>query len=219
MGKDLFGKALLNYSKGINEPIFFIINYKRKVRPVIRYFRSLYDLTDLEKNLIRRSYGEILDIGCSTGYYIPALEERGNIIGIDKSRHAIQVAINNGLTNCIVGDIFKYKFKAKFDTITLIENNLGLGGSIIKTKELLHILFNLLKADGQILMIQRNIDEDYLVSTIKLEYLSQFEEFKWVHFSRTYLKKLVKEAGFDFSLIKEDLSNSLYLARLTKEKT
>ena len=61
--------------------------------------------------------------------------KRGKVIGIDISPTVIRVAKARGLKNCKVANIFTWKPRQKFDTIALIENNLGIAETPEKTKE------------------------------------------------------------------------------------
>lgn len=147
---DLFGRALLEYSKGYKDKFFFEDSKGNKYKhPLRKYFRDFKKFTKLEKKIISKSKGDILDLGCGTGNYIPYLNKKGNVLGIDISRSAVEVAKKKyGLNNVKVADIFKFKTQKKFDTIVLLENNLGMSGTLIKTKKLLKILSSLLKKDG-----------------------------------------------------------------------
>ncbi|KKN04980.1 hypothetical protein LCGC14_1091880 [marine sediment metagenome] len=46
------------------------------------YFRTWDNLWPLERKLINLSYGNILDIGSCTGYYIPYFMEKGTAMGM-----------------------------------------------------------------------------------------------------------------------------------------
>lgn len=153
---DLFGQSLYDYFRGgRNTPMYFIYQGERKERSV-SYFRSPSRCLTIEKHLFELSYGNILDIGCATGNYLPNLIKRRAVDAIDISEYAIKVAKGKGLKCCEVADIFNLKTSKKYDTITLLENNLGMGGSLEKVAELLKILKTLLKESGQTLIIQEN---------------------------------------------------------------
>ena len=135
---DFFGNALYAYWKGDRSPFYIILRTGEKdYGDMSRYFRTYVHLSRLEKKLISLSKGEILDVGCATGYYIPALNRNGTVRGIDISRQAIKVAKENGLTNCKTADIFNFRTNKKFDTITLLENNLGMAETPKGAKKLL----------------------------------------------------------------------------------
>lgn len=217
MANDLFGKALLDYSMGKKYPIYFVSKDIRKERSVSRYFRKPEELSKIEKALIDLAFGSILDIGCATGYYIPALMEKGDVTGIDKSASCIKVANNSGLSNCFCKDIFEFTAEEQYDTITLLENNLGLGGSIEKTQILLTLLHKLISNKGQILMIQREIKNDFIVSELNIEYRKENEKFYWLHISSNHLKAMSDEVGFECQILQRDNDENLYLAKLTKK--
>ncbi len=63
--------------------------------------------------MIGLTHGDILDIGCNTGYYMRPLMEQGDAMGVDVSQEIIRIARENGFSNCYKGDIFKYKFSKK----------------------------------------------------------------------------------------------------------
>lgn len=160
---DVFGEALKGYYLGdkskfyLKEPSGKLSEHNLK-----RYFRKTNQFSKLERKLISLSYGDILDVGCGTGNYISLLAKRGKVLGFDISKNVIDVAKMSGCKNCIVADIFTFSEKKKFDTITFLENNLGIGGTINNTKKLLKKLSVLLKDNGQILAISRNLcNKDY----------------------------------------------------------
>ncbi|KKK46500.1 hypothetical protein LCGC14_0801940 [marine sediment metagenome] len=132
-------------------------NCKEWVFNLESYFRPLNKLTKLEKKLIDLSYGNILDIGSNTGYYIPYLMDKGTTTGIEISSKINNIARKKGIYNCITGDIFTYKFNNKFDTITLIGNDITLSGTLHRLKKLLKKFSALLNKNGQVLLIIRNI--------------------------------------------------------------
>ncbi|HEC37363.1 hypothetical protein LCGC14_1927330 [marine sediment metagenome] len=141
---NFIASAIKDYSNDVKSKVIFHRNsYHKKYNNyewdfyVGIYFRDESELTPLEKMLIDLAYGEILDVGCSTGYYIPYLMEKGSTTGIDISEVVAKIAHEKGYSNCVVGDIFKYKSNHKFDTITLIGNDIALSGSLHNLKKML----------------------------------------------------------------------------------
>lgn len=201
---DLFGEALKAYSQGDRAKFYFKDNSEELFEHGLsRYFRKINHLSKSERKLISLSYGDILDIGCGTGNYIPLLAKRGKVIGIDISPNIIEVAKKNGCKNCKVADIFTFPTSKKYDTITFLENNLGIGGTIDKTKKLLKILSMILKNDGQILAITRRVPEKKYVA-VELKPVWKQEvgpKFGWIHFNINFLSDLCEQAGLHLKVL------------------
>ncbi len=202
---DVFGEALKAYYLGdrskfyLKEPSGKLSEHSLK-----RYFRKTSQLSKSERKLISLSQGDILDVGCGTGNYIPLLAKHGKVLGFDISQNVIDVAKMNGCKNCIVADIFTFPEKKKFDTITFLENNLGIGGSIDKTKELLKKLSNLLKNDGQILAISRNLrNKDYFSIELHPVWKQKIgPKFGWIHFNINFLSDLCEKEGLRLKILR-----------------
>lgn len=217
---DLFGEALLSYSKGDKSKFYFEDDSgKLFEHPIKRYFRKENEFSVSEKKIISLASGEILDVGCGTGLFIPALMKKGNVLGIDISSKVIQVAKNKGLNNCEVNDIFKFKTNQKFDTIVLIENNLGMGETVEKTKKLLKILSSLLKKDGIILTNAREVpNKDYYIWECYPVYKNKKgKKFAWVNFNSKYLKNMCKGLGLNLEVVKR--GKYFYVAKISKIKS
>jgi len=215
---DLFGQALDDRFNGKSYPFFIAICGEKEEHNLDRYFRSIDKLSKVEKALISMCFGEILDIGCGTGNYIPALEKKGEVVGIDISPKVIDVAKKMGINNCFVADIFSYNESQKYDTITMFENNLGMGGTINKTRKLLRKMANLLKENGQILIILsgRSKEKDYLETELTPIYRGvKGERFQWINFNIKYLRKLCTEIKLNLKVIS---ANRYYsFIKITKE--
>ena len=217
---DLFGTALWDYYSNNLRSKFNFHQYciQKKYNgysyevDLGRYFRTLHDLNPMERTLIDLSYGDILDM--------PFLMDKGTTIGIEISLKINSIAKKNGINNCITGDIFKYKFDKKFDTITLMENDIVLSGTLHRLKKLLKKFRNLLNMNGQVLLRMRN------VRTLKywrVVYTPQYNDcfgipFKLLYLNIYFFKKLAEKYNFQFFLIdKEDPPEPrFYLIRLVK---
>lgn len=207
--RDLFGRVLYDYwVKGDKSSTLYFIENKKKKFPIeiSRYFRSYEGLSNIEKKAINLSSGRILDVGCATGYHVPALMEQGEVDAIDISDHAIKVAKENGIENCYVCDIFKYKPYKKYDTITLFENNIGLAGTVSKTKKLIKALGRLLKEDGQILceIVRTRTVDTWTVLLTPLWNGIVGKSFKWLHFSVNFLSRMVGKYGLEVEILEEN---------------
>lgn len=214
---DLFGDALQAYEKGDRTPFYFLNGKLREQHDLSRYFRTSRQLSKLENKMVSLCKGNILDVGCATANYFPKLLKQGKVTGIDISPTIIAIAKKNGF-DCVAGDIFTFKPKMKYDTITLFENNLGMAGTVSKTKPLLKKLFSLLDADGQILIMLRNATGKKYVQ-VNLQPIWNGitgEKFTWVIYNKNYLKKLCLEIGLRLEALQSEDNN--YIIRITRKK-
>jgi SAM-dependent methyltransferase len=218
---NIIGDAILEYSKDKSSELELIKKDKTKFSIDLGYyFRELKDLSILEKRAISLARGEILDVGCATGYYIPALKRNGNVDAIDISEKAIRIAKAKGIEECHVADIFKYHPAKKYDTITLFENNIGLAGNYFKTKKFFKILTKFLKDDGQIICIIRHTDYKKRFYSSKYTPVwkgETFSKFRWFYFNINYLSKFCHKFNLYLRIIDEDYDKrrKLYLIRLS----
>ncbi len=219
---EVFGQALLDFSRGDNEKFYLQDSRgKRSEQRLSKYFRNYKEFTKLEREIISLSRGEILDVGCGTGQYVSYLMKKGNVLGIDISSKAIQVAKEKyKLRNVKVADIFNFKSTKKFDTIVLLENNLGMAQTIPRTKKLLKILLNHLKTNGKILTDAHEVDgknhDTVFNGELRPVWKNKIgDKFIWINFNSGYLKKLCEEMGLNLKVIGRN--NTSYLAKITKK--
>lgn len=215
---DLFGQALYDHYKGEKKPFYLKVRGEKREHNIDRYFRPIKKLFGAEKRLISMCYGNILDVGCATGNYIPAMNKMGKVIGIDVSPSVIKIAKENGIKNCSVANIFSFKSARKFDCITLLENNIGMGGDVDGTKKLLRKLSSLLKDDGQILIImsKRSGEKDFLINEVTPVYKGvKGKSFKWINFNPKFLNKLCNELSLNLKVL--NTSPHYSFAKITKK--
>jgi len=216
----IFGEAMYEYLKDKTSKLYLIKKDKSKFPIDLDYYlREYEDLSSLEKNAISIAHDEILDVGCATGYYIPALKRNGNVDAIDISEHAIKIAKAKGIEECHVGDIFNYNPVKLYDTITLLENNIGLAGTLSKTKKLFKILTKLLKKNGQIIAIMRHTDYRKKYYSSKYTPLwkgKTFKKFRWFYFNINYLPRFCHKYNLKLDILDEDNDEGrkMYLIRL-----
>ncbi|MDD5769741.1 MAG: methyltransferase domain-containing protein [Candidatus Gracilibacteria bacterium] len=206
---ELFGEAMYDYHKGnlIGEMEIVMEDGTRYIDGVKWYFRDYKDFDSIEKTLFNNISGKsLLDIGCATGYYFPEIEKRvENFEGIDISKKAILVAQERGYKNVKVADIMNYKTNKKYDILTLVGNNLSIGGTIEGTHKLIEILKGLLNNNGKMLCIFRKIEEEYFISKIRLEYKSIISEpFYWIRIRIDLLENILNEHGLKLKILDEN---------------
>ncbi|MEK6926903.1 MAG: class I SAM-dependent methyltransferase [Nanoarchaeota archaeon] len=217
---DLFGMALLAYSRGDKNKFYFEdVEGNKFEHPLNKYFRKYKQLTKIERKIISLSKGRILDVGCGTGMYIPYLMNQGDVLGMDISNNALVVAKEKfKLTNVVLKDIFKFKPKNKFNTIVLLENNLGMGETLSGTKKLLKKLVSILEPNGVILTNGRQAyNGKYFVARMSPIWKgNNGKMFNWISFDSEFLKNICAEEGLDLKVLFKDKQN--YLAEITRGK-
>ena len=185
------------------------------------YFRTFDNFYPLEKKLIDLSYGNILDIGSCTGYFVPYLMKKGTVTGIEISPKLNNFARKRGIYNCITGDFLTHNFKKKFDTITLIGNDLALSGTLKRLKRTLKRFKKLLNENGQILIIVSHIQTfKYWHAVYTPQYNGQIGiPFKILFLNAYYLSRMVSKYGFRATILDKDISTGIrfYLIKLVKD--
>lgn len=225
---DLLGKALEDYySNEMKSKFIYYRNCLQKKYNGLKlefdlgiYFRNKEELFPLEKKLLDLSYGNILDIGSSTGYYIQHLMKKGNTTGIEVSSVVNNLARRNGFFNCITGDFFKVKFDKKFDTITLIGNDIAITGTLYRLKRIFKKFKKLLNENGQVLVIINHIRTlKYWHVVFTPHYNGKFGiPAKYLFVNTVFFKKIALKYGFSAEVIGNDESTGIlyYLVRLVK---
>ncbi len=203
---DLFGDALVSYINGNRNKFYFEDKKGKKYEQSISsYIDKKRSFTKLERKIIFLSHGKILDIGCGTGSFISALMKRGKVLGIDISSNMIKICKSRGINNVKIKDIFGFKSKNKFDTIVLLDENIGLAGTVKNTKKLLKKLSSLLSSKGQILANVEEVAGNYYIWEARALWNGKYGPwFKWIKFNSSFLIKLCQKQGLKAEVVSKD---------------
>ena len=106
-----------------------------------------------QRRAMRLVRGRVLDVGCGAGRVGLHLQSRGHeVVGIDVSPLAVQVARQRGLDDARVGTLDSaVGLDERFDTILLLGNNLGLLAGERQGRRLLRRLVRVAVDKGRIL--------------------------------------------------------------------
>ena len=231
---DIFGKALLDYQKGIytEDIITYSSLDEEDTIPLPYLFRKFKEMPKLEQKALRLCKGHILDIGSGAGSHSLYLQENGfQVTALDSSKGAIETCKLRGVKATVNSSILEFK-NQKFDTLLLLMNGIGIVGKLSLLKAFLTHLKMLLNPNGQIILDSSNIvymydkDEDggfWIPDTNKyygeVEFSMQYNGEKSVPFFWLYLDfKTLQNAAIDSKLKCELVSEGEhydYLARLT----
>jgi len=229
---DPFGAAIYDYFyKGKADDIQVNTNYTEdECIPVSWFFREEKNMPEIERAALERCRGRILDIGAAAGCHSLVLQKRGlDVTALERSTLAVNVMRKRGLKQIIHSDIFLHSNK-KYDTLLLLMNGTGIGGTLEGLKKLLQHLISLLNIKGQILIDSSDIsylfEEDdgsvwidlnstkyYGEMQYEMRYKDHNSTFDWLFIDFNRLKQVAREAGFSCRLLKQG-PHFDYLAKL-----
>jgi SAM-dependent methyltransferase len=230
--KDPFGEAFIDYLENGKAPDILVnTNYTENEHiPVSYFFRKMDKMPVLEKEALRLCRGKILDVGAGAGCHSLLLQKKGSdVTSLEVSELAVRALQKRGLENVIQHDIFSFK-ERKFDTLLLLMNGTGIGGTLVGLKRLLLHLKTLLNTNGQILIDSSDIkylfEEDdgsmwvdisnpsyYGEMKYEVTYKKSKLNFDWLFVDFQTLKKIALETGFSCRLVHEG-DHYDYLAQL-----
>lgn len=233
---DPIGQAIQDfYKKGKNNDLIINSNYTEDERiPSSYFFRTEKEMPLTERTALKNCKGKILDIGAAAGCHSMLLQKKGyNVTALEISELAAEVLKSRGIQKVICNNIFSYE-EDKFDTLLLLMNGTGIGGTLAGLKTLLEHLKNLLNEKGQILIDSSDIrylfeeeDGSVWVDVANDKYVGEMEyevtykklktNFKWLFIDFDTLNTIAEEIGFQCSLVEKG-EHYDFLARLTTLK-
>ena len=228
---DLFGEALLNYyhKPGKQRLITWTSLTEEDPVSLSYFFRPYNSMPKIEQKALELTRGTVLDVGCGSGSHSLYLQntKQLEVLGVDISRGATQVAALRGVKKVVHRSIFDYNEK-RFDTILLLMNGLGIAQTFSGVMPLLFHLKSLLQPKGQILVDSSDLiylfpeeeQLDWRMADLyygELDYGIRFdgkeEEFPWLYLDFDHLTTAALQAGLACEKVL-DGPNHDYLARL-----
>jgi SAM-dependent methyltransferase len=194
------------------------------------FFRNEKELPKIEKVALKNCKGRILDIGAAAGCHSLILQKKGySVTALEKSEVSVEVMRKQGIVKVVHADIFDYN-EEQFNTILLLMNGTGIGGTIEGLKKLLAHLKSLLLEGGQILIDSSDIkylfeEEDgsqwvdiannnyYGEMQYKVSFRKDEAEFNWLFIDFNTLQLIASELGFNCTLLEKGAHHE-YLAQL-----
>ena len=224
---DILGQALYDfYLKKSPSKLWIHNKYGSKEEmPVKIYFRDVKEMPDLELVALENCSGKILDIGAGAGSHALVLQAKGfDVIALEVSPKAAEVMALRGVRSVIERDIFEFE-EAKFDTLLLLMNGIGLTGTLTRLKLFLRHVKKLLNEGGQLIFDSSDVaylydgnlpkGENYYGEILyQYEYKKQKTGwFTWLYVDREQLIQIAKEEGWKTEILYEDEYDQ-YLAKL-----
>jgi len=229
---DPFGLAISDYyNTGISSNLKVNSNYtENEIIPSRYFFRGESEMPAIERAALNLCKGTVLDVGAAAGCHSLVLQQKGySITALEKSVRAVEVLKKRGIKEVVHANIFDYSEK-KFDTILLLMNGAGFGGTLEGFRQLLIHLQTLLNSNGQILIDSSDIkylfeedDGTFWVDIAKTNYYGEMEYevsyknetavFNWLFIDFEKLKEISELVHLNCELIKKGAHYN-YLAKL-----
>lgn len=230
---DPIGRAIADYFEHGEAPDIKIqTNYTEgELLSPAYFFRTEDQMPEIEKTALKLCRGKVLDVGAAAGCHAFILQKSGfDVTALEKSAQAADVMNKRGIKKVVCCDVLQFNEKG-FDTILLLMNGTGIGGTLHGLELLLDHLKNMLNPSGQILIDSSDIsylfdEEDgsvwidlannnyYGEMEYELTYKNEKENFKWLFTDFETLSEKAAKAGMQCNqMLKGKHFN--YLAQIT----
>lgn len=231
---DPIGQAISNYFYNKdNTPINVASTVvEDEELPPDYFFRSHNDMPMLERLALKNCTGKILDVGAGAGCHSLYLQQQNKqVTALEISELCCKILKEQGLTRVVNSDILSYN-QAKYDTILLLMNGIGIAKNISGLEELLIHLKKLLNPGGKILLDSSDLmylyqeEDGSLLFDInannyygEIEYLLTYKNivgqpFSWLFVDHVILSETAANIGLKSRVI-EYGPHYDYLAELT----
>lgn len=214
---DTIGEAILHHYRE-KLPVFIAlrIDGEEEEEPMSAayFFRQESEVNDAERKALELCKGRVLDVGAGAGCHSLILQQRGfNVVSIERSAAACSVLNARGLKEVVQSDVMEFT-KGPFDTVLLLMNGFGIGGTEEGVLSLLTHLKTLLAPGGKI--IGDSTDIRYFkqetasldlsgghFSEVQFEvsWNGRTESFPWIYPDEILLETLAEEAGLQYRTI------------------
>lgn len=182
--------------------------------PVETLFRTVPDMSGLEREALRLCRGRVLDVGAGAGCHSLALQSAGQTVtAVDISPHSVETMRRRGVRDVRLADFFADEVGGPYDTLLFLMNGLGLAGTLAALPRLLERCAVLLAPGGQILADSSDLcylfeDEDGSLDDLpdsryygEVDYVMRYgsvagRPFGWLYVDAGTLCRVARSAGF-----------------------
>jgi hypothetical protein len=149
---------------------------------------------DVDRQLLARATGTVLDVGCGPGRLVAELARQGRpALGLDISPVALRLARQAGAAVIRRSVFSPVHGEGLWGTVLLADGNIGIGGSPVA---LLRRCRELISASGQVLVEIERDGIGYRTTRIRLERGAEASEwFPWAHIGADAVAAAAGRAG------------------------
>lgn len=227
---DPLGQAIADYHYHRRPGKLWILNRygPKEEMPVQAYFRNENEMPALEHAALQLCKGKILDIGAGAGSHALLLQQQGhNVTALELSLLSCNVMKERGVQHIIQQNIFEYT-NARYDTLLLLMNGIGLAGTLNGLRKFLKHAATLLHKGGQLIFDSSdvayvyenhlpNLDNYYGEIAYRYQYKGEKTDwFNWLYVDRYTLLSIADNEGWQSSIITED-ENGQYLVKMERK--
>jgi SAM-dependent methyltransferase len=201
---DLFGEALLDLYHGEAKESFYIVS-EGVEEPLDLAFYLSDRVRSVEAKALSHAVGRILDIGCGAGRVMAYLQALGHdVVGIDIDAKLVELCRKRGLTRVSVSSYEQLTDVGTFETLLLMDRNIGMGGNTEGLLKLFELCHDLCCPQGLLIFDSVEVPPEYAnptpgVSEKRLRYkygASEGPEFGWIHINDMNAKRILADAGW-----------------------
>lgn len=230
MKPDLPGEAIADFHFGNSPGKLWVYDDvgPRVEMDIAVYFRDRDAMPELERLALNACRGTVLDIGAGAGSHALALQQAGiDVTALEISPASVRVMKDRGIRNALQEDIFTYG-GARYDTLLLLMNGIGLAGDLDGLRALLRKLQTLLNPGGQLLFDSSDVaylfedgllPDDRYYGEIHCQYgykRQQTSVFSWLYIDFDTLNRIATAEGWRCEKLFDD-GNDQFLVRLDRE--
>lgn len=214
--KDIFGTAIRAYYKEKDTTPITVHSpdFDDDETPVPYLFRTFEEMPNLEQQALDLCKGKVLDVGCGAGSHTLYLQKKKgvDVIAIDTSEGAIEIAKDRGVINIVQKDFYEIR-NQKYDTLLLLMNGSGIIGKLDNLDAFFGHCKTLLKENGSVILDSSDLIflfEDEFIDTEgyygELKYTLSYknevsEEFDWLYIDEETLKIFAEKNNFTCEIV------------------
>jgi SAM-dependent methyltransferase len=223
-----FVKAVLAYDAGDLEARVVVYDDlgDRDEWDLAHFFRDKTDMPNVERRALELCRGDVLDIGAGAGCHSLELQARGfRVTAMEPDPVMTELLSRRGVESVIQGDL-NAQGLARFDTVLLMMNGVGLCGTEEGLVPLLRGLHDLVKPGGQVLTDSTDMrsafeaefaEEDRYIGEVTFQFEFQGERappFPFLYVDPDLMQSAARETGWKAEVLL--VEGPAFLTRLTE---